>query len=110
MLIFIFNRHYVFVLLLIQYINVCFEFKELYAYNLTKCYNKDYKGKVNVAADGSQCLHWINHKSFYVPYWTNAEAKRNLNYCRNPSNDSRGPRCVVAPGVFKFCNVPKCGK
>lgn len=74
-----------------------------------KCRSGNYRGKVNIAFDGTECLDWIDHKSFYKPYWSDDEARKHKNYCRNPGNDSSGPWCVVGIGRFKYCDVPRCG-
>lgn len=84
------------------------DFAELYSYDTTKCRSSEYYGTINVAYDGTQCLDWFKHRSFYLPYWTDDEARVQKNYCRNPANDSSGPWCVVAPGRFKYCDVPRC--
>nr|CAH8862227.1 unnamed protein product [Trichobilharzia regenti] len=86
------------------------QFNELHAYDPMKCRSTNYRGKVNIAFDGTECLDWKDHKSFYKPYWTDEEAIKNQNYCRNPGNDSNGPWCVVGVGRFKYCDVPRCAE
>ncbi|KAH9580531.1 hypothetical protein MS3_00009155 [Schistosoma haematobium] len=85
------------------------ELNELNIYDPMKCRSGNYRGKVNIAFDGTECLDWIDHKSFYKPYWSDDEARKHKNYCRNPGNDSSGPWCVVGIGRFKYCDVPRCG-
>ncbi|CAH8621198.1 unnamed protein product [Schistosoma rodhaini] len=86
------------------------ELNELNMYDPMKCRSGNYRGKVNIAFDGTECLDWIDHKSFYKPYWSDDEARKHKNYCRNPGNDSSGPWCVVGIGRFKYCDVPRCAE
>ncbi|TNN08424.1 Tissue-type plasminogen activator, partial [Schistosoma japonicum] len=86
------------------------ELSELHMYDPMKCRSGNYRGKVNIAIDGTECLDWIEHKSFYKPYWSDDEARKHKNYCRNPGNDSSGPWCVVGIGRFKYCDVPRCAE
>ncbi|KER32217.1 hypothetical protein T265_01652 [Opisthorchis viverrini] len=69
-----------------------------------------YQGKVSVAYDGTECQPWSNHSQFWRRHWSRDRAYKEINYCRNPDNDARGPWCVVHKSSFKYCNVPRCGK
>ncbi|CAH8533291.1 unnamed protein product [Schistosoma turkestanicum] len=86
------------------------ELNELNIYDPMKCRSGNYRGKVNKAFDGTECLDWLDHKSFYKPYWSDDEARKHKNFCRNPGNDSSGPWCVVGIGRFKYCDVPRCAE
>ncbi|VDP70633.1 unnamed protein product, partial [Echinostoma caproni] len=69
-----------------------------------------YRGKVNVAYDGTPCEEWSKHHQFYRRKWTTEEAIQQKNYCRNPDGDINGPWCVVPNNSFRYCNIPTCAQ
>lgn len=37
-------------------------------------------------------------------------ARLEMNFCRNPNNDPKGPWCFDQENRIQFCEVPKCGE
>ncbi|KAJ9585964.1 hypothetical protein L9F63_020396, partial [Diploptera punctata] len=77
-----------------------------------------YKGSQWVTGTGKPCLPWIN-KAPAMNFVKNdtlfedGSVEGALNYCRNPSNDTKGPYCFVqnlATGKIEaeYCHPRKC--
>ncbi|XP_012670406.2 prothrombin [Clupea harengus] len=73
---------------------------------------KDYKGTLSVTMRGFTCLPWASPKAVkkavgkeFLP-----EVKLEVNYCRNPDDDTEGPWCFVDyPNVtMDYCELELC--
>ncbi|XP_076821814.1 uncharacterized protein LOC143468464 [Clavelina lepadiformis] len=80
------------------------------------CYTgngQGYRGRKNVANDGSVCQHW-NDQSTHVHIGLHASdySELELNYCRNPGGKLQRPYCYRATADLPsrmYCDIPKCG-
>ena len=75
----------------------------------------EYTGNLSLTMSGTTCQRWDSHTPHaHVNVWAYRFPENNIskasNYCRNPSNDPRGPWCLTEdPCVYKeYCRVPHC--
>uniref|UniRef100_A0A8C4NKK2 Plasminogen n=1 Tax=Eptatretus burgeri TaxID=7764 RepID=A0A8C4NKK2_EPTBU len=71
-----------------------------------------YRGTLATTKRGFTCQAWASqtpHKPRYSPT-SNPDAGLEVNFCRNPDKDKKGPWCYTTDPLerFDYCNVPLC--
>ncbi|EDL83071.1 plasminogen, isoform CRA_g [Rattus norvegicus] len=82
-----------------------------------ECYQgngKSYRGTSSTTNTGKKCQSWVSmtpHSHSKTPA-NFPDAGLEMNYCRNPDNDQRGPWCFTTdPSVrWEYCNLKRCSE
>ncbi|XP_066553640.1 hepatocyte growth factor-like protein [Amia ocellicauda] len=70
----------------------------------------NYRGSVRVTVSGRECQHWWSRFPHDHRYTPTSQNGLDLNYCRNPDGDPKGPWCYTTDPDKRYesCGIPSC--
>ncbi|KAG8231137.1 hypothetical protein J437_LFUL009842, partial [Ladona fulva] len=74
----------------------------------------EYAGSLSRTTSGYRCLYWdslsLDSEKIYDESFIDGSKKLARDYCRNPTNDPKGPWCYTSNPNMKSepCNIPLC--